>query len=130
MGIVVDNDTAGWVIAISAFFFVFNFAFGFGPIVWVYCVEIFPLRYRARSLGVTTLANWVGNFIIAQFTPMLLESIHFNTFFVFGFFCAVGVLLSAWLPGLKGFPWKISRRSLTIRWASRALLQRSTPRKF
>merc|ERR1711972_562187 len=98
----VSNGTAGWVIAISAFFFVANFAFGFGPIVWVYCAEIFPLRYRARSLGITTVANWTGNFIIAQFTPMLLDAVQFNTFFVFGAFCLVGVVLSAWLPETKG----------------------------
>merc|ERR1719188_131647 len=98
----VSNETAGWVIALSAFFFVFNFAFGFGPIVWVYCAEIFPLRYRARALGVTTVGNWVGNFIIAQFTPMLLDGIQFSTFFVFGFFCVVGVFLSSWLPETKG----------------------------
>merc|ERR1719436_766547 len=74
----VSNTGAGWVIAVSAFFFVFNFAYGFGPIVWVYCAEIFPLRYRARCIGVCTMANWVGNFIIAQFTPMLLEAIEFT----------------------------------------------------
>jgi len=100
----VSSKSAGWVIAGSAFFFVFNFAFGFGPIVWVYCAEIFPMRYRARALGVTTVANWVGNFIIAQFTPMLLDAIQFNTFFVFGFFCFLGVLVSAYIPETKGVP--------------------------
>uniref|UniRef100_A0A7S2NMR1 Hexose transporter 1 n=1 Tax=Zooxanthella nutricula TaxID=1333877 RepID=A0A7S2NMR1_9DINO len=98
----VTDASAGWAIAVSVFFFVFNFAFGFGPIVWVYCAEIFPLRYRARSLGVTTVANWVGNFIIAQFTPVLLAGVQFNTFFIFGFFCLMGVFLSAWLPETKG----------------------------
>uniref|UniRef100_A0A7S2JHX9 Hexose transporter 1 n=1 Tax=Zooxanthella nutricula TaxID=1333877 RepID=A0A7S2JHX9_9DINO len=100
----VSNQSAGWVIAISAFFFVFNFAYGWGPIVWVYCAEIFPLRYRARCIGVCAMANWVGNFIIAQFTPMLLEAIEFSTFYVFGLFCLVGVFLSAWLPETKGVP--------------------------
>merc|ERR1712151_994897 len=100
----VSNEAAGWVIAISAFFFVFNFAYGFGPIVWVYCAEIFPLRTRARCVGVCTMANWVGNFLIAQFTPMLLSGIGFGTFYVFGCFCAVSVVLSAWLPETKGVP--------------------------
>jgi sugar porter (SP) family MFS transporter len=103
-GFVVHNHTAGWIIAASAFFFVFNFAYGFGPIVWVYCAEIFPLRYRARCVGVCTMANWVGNFIIAQFTPMMLASIQFGTFYVFGFFCAISIFLSAWLPETKGVP--------------------------
>jgi len=101
---VVGNDGARWAITISTFFFVFNFAYGFGPIVWVYCSEIFPLRYRARCIGVSTMANWLGNWIIAQFTPMLLDSIQFGTFFVFGFFCFVSIFLSAWLPETKGVP--------------------------
>jgi len=103
-GMTVSNKSAGWVIAGSAFFFVFNFAFGFGPIVWVYCAEIFPMRCRARALGVTTVANWVGNFIIAQFTPVMLDTIQFSTFFVFGFFCFLGVLISAYIPETKGVP--------------------------
>jgi len=103
-GYAVSNKNAGWAIAFSAFFFVFNFAYGFGPIVWVYCSEIFPLRYRARCVGICTLANWVGNFIIAQFTPMLLEGIQFSTFFVFGAFCLFSIFLSAWLPETKGVP--------------------------
>jgi len=108
--ITVANSSAGWIIAISAFFFVFNFAYGFGPIVWVYCAEIFPLKYRARCIGVCTMANWVGNFIIAQFTPMLLSSIQFGTFLVFGFFCAVSVVLSAWLPETKGVPLELIQK--------------------
>mmetsp|Transcript_40584 Transcript_40584/g.116077 ORF Transcript_40584/g.116077 Transcript_40584/m.116077 type:complete len:440 (+) Transcript_40584:2-1321(+) len=108
--ITVANSSAGWIIAISAFFFVFNFAYGFGPIVWVYCAEIFPLKYRARCIGVCTMANWVGNFIIAQFTPMLLSSIQFGTFLVFGFFCAISVVLSVWLPETKGVPLELIQK--------------------
>lgn len=100
----VASSNAGWVIAISAFFFVFNFAYGFGPLVWVYCSEIFPLRYRTRCVGVCTMANWVGNFIIAQFTPMLLDGIQFSTFFVFGAFCIISVLVAAWMPETKNVP--------------------------
>lgn len=99
-----ENETVGWVMAISIFFFVANFAFGFGPIVWVYIAEIFPIRYRARANGLCTMANWVGNFAIAQFTPELLDSIHFATFFVFGIFCAIGLAVSCWLPETRGVP--------------------------
>merc|ERR1711874_954044 len=91
-------------IAISVFYFVFNFAYGFGPIVWVYVAEIFPLRYRARANGVCTMANWVGNFAIAQGTPMLLGSMEFGTFFIFAFFCFLGTLVSLWIPETKGVP--------------------------
>merc|ERR1712190_114476 len=106
----VVNDSARWVITLSTFFFVFNFAYGFGPIVWVYCSEIFPLRYRARCIGVSTMANWVGNFIIAQFTPMLLDSIQFGTFFIFGVFCFFSIFISAWLPETKGVPLELVQK--------------------
>jgi len=100
----VSSETAKMTIAFSVFFFVFNFAYGAGPIVWTYVAEIYPLKYRARCIGVCTLANWTGNFLIAEFTPILLDSLRFGTFFVFGFFCIVLVVLSAWLPETKGVP--------------------------
>ena len=39
-----------------------------------------------------------------QFTPLLLESIGLSTLYVFGFFCVVGIFVSAWLPETKGVP--------------------------
>merc|ERR1712048_129910 len=103
----VSSRSAGWVIAFCVFFFVFNFAYGAGPIVWTYIAEIYPMKYRARCVGVCTMANWVGNLLIAQFTPVLLEHIKFGTFFVFGFFCLLLIFLSAWLPETKGVPLEV-----------------------
>ena len=100
----ISNDTAGLAIAFSVFFFVANFAYGFGPIVWVYVAEIFPLKYRARANGLCTMANWVGNFAIAQFTPLLITTVQFNTFYIFGFFCVLAAALSAWLPETRNVP--------------------------
>ncbi|CAE8595525.1 unnamed protein product [Polarella glacialis] len=103
-GFTISSPNARWVFVGSVFFFVANFAYGFGPIVWVYCAEIFPMKYRARAVGLCTMANWVGNLLIAQFTPMLFHSIRFSTFFVFGLFCLIAVLVSNWLPETKGVP--------------------------
>lgn len=91
-------------IVLMVFNFVINFAYGWGPIVWVYCAEIFPLRNRSWCLGVTTMSNWVGNFIIAQFTPMMLESLGFGTFYVFGIFTVLSLGLAIWIPETKGVP--------------------------
>jgi len=99
-----SNPVAGYFIASMVLFFVANFAYGFGPIVWVYCAEIFPLRYRSRAMGITTTSNWIGNYLIAQFFPILLESLGFGTFLVFAFFSLVSLLLSCWLPETKGVP--------------------------
>jgi len=71
-----DNDIPMIVkiIAVMAiFFFVGFFAFGAGPVVWTYCSEMFPAKTRARSVGVTTCANWLGNLFLAQMTPIMLS---------------------------------------------------------
>mmetsp|Transcript_334 Transcript_334/g.768 ORF Transcript_334/g.768 Transcript_334/m.768 type:complete len:144 (-) Transcript_334:125-556(-) len=84
------------------FFFVANFAYGWGPIVWVYNSEIFPLRHRSQCVATAACANWIGNYAIAQFTPILLGRFGFLTFYLFGAFAFVAMLLSSWLPETKG----------------------------
>lgn len=101
-----SGDPAGGALAAAmaatVFGFIASFACSWGPCVWVYCVEIFPLKHRARCVGITTLTNWVGNYIIAQFTPILLQALGFGTFIIFGGFCLVGLQLALWLPETKG----------------------------
>lgn len=88
----------------SIFVFIASFAASWGPMVWVYCAEIFPLQHRSRCMGVVTTANWVGNYIIAQATPILLGTLGFETFFIFGFFCLLALAGAWWLPETKGVP--------------------------
>lgn len=97
-----ENGSVGVLLAICVFFFVMSFACSWGPIVWTYCSEIFPLKYRARCVGVTTTMNWVGNYIIAQFAPMLLDSVGFSTFFIFMAFSLISLGVAWWLPETKG----------------------------
>eukprot|EP00931_Biecheleriopsis_adriatica_P018561 TRINITY_DN12971_c0_g1_i1.p1 TRINITY_DN12971_c0_g1~~TRINITY_DN12971_c0_g1_i1.p1 ORF type:complete len:519 (-),score=95.48 TRINITY_DN12971_c0_g1_i1:67-1623(-) len=99
---ITHNVSITIVIVAMVFGFVINFAYGWGPMVWVYCAEIFPLRVRSRCIGLTTMSNWVGNFLVAQFTPALLESTGFGTFFVFGTFSLIALALAMWLPETKG----------------------------
>jgi sugar porter (SP) family MFS transporter len=84
------------------FLFISAFACGWGPVAWVYCAEMFPLQMRSLALGVTTCSCWIGNYLIAHFTPVLLEMLHFWTFIIFAFFCGLGVMLSLWLPETQG----------------------------
>lgn len=96
------DSSIGPAMAAMVFTFVASFACSWGPVVWVYCAEIFPLKYRARCLGVTTMTNWVGNYVIAQFTPILLARFGFSTFYVFGCFCILAFAFASWLPETSG----------------------------
>lgn len=43
-----------------------------------------------------------GELLNPQFTPMMLETLGFATFGIFGFFCIVSLVLATWLPETKG----------------------------
>jgi len=53
--------------------YIFFFASTWGPLAWVVTGEIFPLKFRARSLSITTATNWLFNWAIAYATPYLVN---------------------------------------------------------
>mmetsp|Transcript_112436 Transcript_112436/g.323212 ORF Transcript_112436/g.323212 Transcript_112436/m.323212 type:complete len:483 (-) Transcript_112436:57-1505(-) len=84
--------------------FVASFAVGWGPIVWTYCSEIFPQRQRSKCMALATTANWIGNYAIAQATPVLFGRYGFGMFYIFGGFCIIATCAGMWLPETKGVP--------------------------
>lgn len=90
------------VVVAMCFCFVSIFAASWGPMAFVYCSEMFPLKHRSRCLGLTTTANWVGNYFVAQLTPVMLSTFGFSTFYVFAFFSLLCLALGLWLPETKG----------------------------
>jgi MFS family permease len=61
--------TLGWCVLVFASFFIVGFAFSWGPVVWVVCSEMFPLRTRGKAVGLTTSANWFCTTIIGGVFP-------------------------------------------------------------
>jgi MFS family permease len=53
--------------------YIFFFASTWGPLAWVVCGELFPLKTRAKSLSMTTATNWLWNWAIAYSTPYLVK---------------------------------------------------------
>ncbi|OIW29201.1 glucose transporter-like protein [Coniochaeta ligniaria NRRL 30616] len=53
--------------------FIFFFASTWGPLGWVVTGEIFPLKFRAKGLSMTTATNWLLNWAIAYSTPYLVN---------------------------------------------------------
>lgn len=96
-----ENHTAeGWVSVAFIYIFIACFATAWGPIGWVLCAEIFPLRCRAKAMSVTTSANWMCNFIIGLIVPVMLENITYGTYIFFACFLVLSFFF-VWLfvPG-------------------------------
>lgn len=95
------GDWAKWTATLAICLFIFNFGYGWGPVVWTYCAEMFPLKYRTKAVGATTDANWVGNIFIAFAPPLLLGTIGFSTFWIFVGINLLGFYIACKLPETK-----------------------------
>jgi SP family galactose:H+ symporter-like MFS transporter len=79
------------------------FAFSLGPIVWLLISEIFPLPVRGLGMSISTLANWVGNFLVSQFFLTMIQKLGRPlTFWVYAALCIVTIVfIRAMVPETK-----------------------------
>jgi len=96
-------DTLG--IGAITFVLVFVVFFGatWGPVVWVYQSEIFPLRYRAKGTSAATVSNWVWNAVVSKIAPLILAKISYYTYIVWAGFCVIMAIFTIFcVPETKG----------------------------
>jgi len=87
-----SSDREGWIALTSVMAFMFSFAIGIGPVVWIVINEMFPDDLRGSAGSISVLVNWVSAFLVTQF--FLEMEVALNTFGVFWFY---GVVLIAGL---------------------------------
>ncbi|ORZ36832.1 and other transporter-domain-containing protein [Catenaria anguillulae PL171] len=84
--------------------YVLCFASTWGPVVWVYQSEIFPLRVRGKGTGLATASNWINNTILSFSWPYISEALGASQYAVFG---CTGLAMAAYVqlqvPETKGF---------------------------
>lgn len=96
--------TSGPWILIFILAFISCFAFSFGPVCWVVVGEIFPNAIRGKAMALATLSLWVGNFLVGQLTPVMLEGLGSSwTFWLFAICCSPALWIT-WklIPETKG----------------------------
>jgi MFS transporter, SP family, galactose:H+ symporter len=77
----------------SMMLYVGCFAFSLGPIVWILISEIFPLQVRGLGMSLSTLSNWVGNYVVsAYFLTMITKLGTPLTFATYAFLCIVTIV--------------------------------------
>ncbi|KAI8607532.1 general substrate transporter [Chytriomyces sp. MP71] len=85
--------------------FYFFFASTWGPVVWSYQAEIFPLRVRAKGAALATMTNWATGAILTWAFPHIEAALsnQANVYWIFFSFC---VLMFFWtwamVPETKG----------------------------
>lgn len=103
------GQTIKWAIGLSVttvMTFVATFSIGAGPVTWVYCSEIFPVRLRAQGASLGVMLNRLMSGIIGMTFLSLSKGLTIGG----AFLLFAGVAAAAWaffftfLPETRGMP--------------------------
>jgi MFS family permease len=81
--LVKEKTTAATAVAFM-FLFMDMFTLGILPVSWSYSAEIQPLRVRNKSTAVGVFSHWLSNFVVVMVTPIGLNNIGGNFFWIWG----------------------------------------------
>jgi MFS family permease len=96
-----ENASPGVIVGV----FLYNFAFGAAwlGLAWLYPSEIFSTGMRAKGNSMSTGANWLGNFVVAEITPVLFQYAKFWTFIMFALLNLIFLIpIYLWYPETMG----------------------------
>ncbi|NIF21194.1 sugar porter family MFS transporter [Candidatus Pantoea multigeneris] len=94
--------------------FIIGFAMSAGPLIWVLCSEIQPLKGRDFGITVSTATNWIANMIVgATFLTLLNNLGNANTFWLYGALNVLFILITlALIPETKSVSLEHIERNL------------------
>lgn len=103
--------------------FLASFSSTWAPISHVVVAESFPLKIRAKGIGFCNAGNWLFNFLISLFSPLITGAIHYNYGFVF-MSCMITSYFFVYLfvPETKG----LSLEDINTMWLEGVLPWKST----
>ena len=74
--------------------YIASFAMSIGVVIWVYLSEIYPTRVRGQALSVATMVLWLGNVMLTQLFPVMMERFGGGTFYIFSFICLLAFIFT------------------------------------
>jgi MFS transporter, SP family, galactose:H+ symporter len=94
--------------------FIVGFAMSAGPLIWVLCSEVQPLKGRDFGIGCSTFTNWIANMIVGATFLSLLNGIgHAATFWLYAALnVAFLAFTAAFVPETKGVTLEQIERNL------------------
>lgn len=101
------GSTAAWISYLSAGMVelaIIGFGFGAGPVVWILCSEIQPLKSRDFGIACSTMTNWLSCTLIGATFLTLLDTLGSTmTFWLYAALNALFIYLTIrYVPETKG----------------------------
>lgn len=75
---IVDQPGPSKAIIACSYLFIATYAPTWGPIGWIYPVEIVPLNIRSKVVSLATFFNWAMNFALTFFSPPAFKNIQWK----------------------------------------------------
>jgi len=93
----------GWLSIICTYLYMSTFAVGLGPIPFLILSEIFPTNVVATAASLAMPVNWLCNYLVGQFFPLMSDGLGSYAFLPFtGVLCAAFVFTFVYIPETKG----------------------------
>eukprot|EP01056_Protomagalhaensia_sp_Gyna25_P003773 Protomagalhaensia_sp_Gyna_25__3772@NODE_338_length_3821_cov_81_673718_g264_i0_p2_GENE_NODE_338_length_3821_cov_81_673718_g264_i0NODE_338_length_3821_cov_81_673718_g264_i0_p2_ORF_typecomplete_len537_score65_32Sugar_tr/PF00083_24/5_7e97MFS_1/PF07690_16/3_2e19MFS_1/PF07690_16/3_6e11MFS_3/PF05977_13/1_2e06MFS_3/PF05977_13/0_016MFS_2/PF13347_6/1_3e03MFS_2/PF13347_6/6_3e09MFS_2/PF13347_6/5_3TRI12/PF06609_13/1_4e08TRI12/PF06609_13/1_8e02MFS_4/PF06779_14/0_012MFS_1_like/PF12832_7/0_61MFS_1_like/PF12832_ len=90
--VIPDSDITMWLAIVGCLLFIIFFAATYGPILWVYLFEMFPMEIKGAAAGLATAFNWIAGIVMVFVTNYLSIQVKFTLFTVMS---AIGAVLVA-----------------------------------
>ncbi|WP_410595014.1 sugar porter family MFS transporter [Amycolatopsis sp. lyj-23] len=101
-----DTGTRGLLMLVMMVLYLVGYELGWGAVVWVMMSEVFPLKYRATGMGVSSVVLWAATGIVSAVFPIISDPKSLGIGGSMFLFAGVNVVLfglTKWLvPETKG----------------------------
>ncbi|KAL5495859.1 hypothetical protein ACEPAI_1323 [Sanghuangporus weigelae] len=78
-----EDKAIGKLMIVSSCLFFLGMASTWAPGTWIVISEYCPTHSRAKQGALSTASNWLFNFLLAFFTPMIVSALDFRYGFIF-----------------------------------------------
>ncbi|NTY86044.1 sugar porter family MFS transporter [Serratia fonticola] len=114
MNIGMDTPAAQYFAILMLLMFIVGFAMSAGPLIWVLCSEIQPLKGRDFGITCSTTVNWIANMIVgATFLTMLNTLGSAHTFWIYAGLNLIFIFITiALIPETKNISLEHIERNL------------------
>lgn len=92
------------ILLLAAVGYIFGFAVSWGPVAWIVCSEIFPIKSREIGMAITTIVNWTFAGIVMRYSLSFMQMFgNAALFYLFAGFCVLAIAFVAkFVPETKG----------------------------